>query len=235
LIISYDEKRGEPRAKHHQGEDFSKRGHCIDCKQCVVVCPTGIDIRNGLQMECIACGLCVDACDDIMKKIGLPKGLIRYDTLSNLLDPKPQKKFKIWRLRTFYYLAILVFVCSLTLYSLANKAIVDISIAQERNPLYVKLSDGGVRNSYNLKITNKTHQLKNFTIRIVEPQQALLKIQNNENFTVNVNAESSFIFKFFITLSPEIIAQNQENQRLIDLEIISEESVEKISVVFIAD
>ena len=235
LIISYDEKRGEPRAKHHQGEDFSKRGHCIDCKQCVVVCPTGIDIRNGLQMECIACGLCVDACDDIMKKIGLPKGLIRYDTLSNLLDPQPQKKFKIWRLRTFYYLAILVSVCSLTLYSLANKAIVDISIAQERNPLYVKLSDGGVRNSYNLKITNKTHQLKNFTIRIVEPQQALLKIQNNENFTVNVNAESSFIFKFFVTLSPEIIAQNQENQRLINLEITSENSIEKVSVVFIAD
>jgi len=243
LIISYDEKRGEPRGKfsakssekYPQGEDFSKRGHCIDCKQCVVVCPTGIDIRNGLQMECIACGLCVDACDDIMGKIGLPKGLIRYDTLANLLDPKPQKKFKIWRLRSFYYLTILVSVCSLTLFSLANKPIVDISISQERNPLFVKLSDGAIRNSYNLKITNKTHQLKNFTIKIVEPQQALLKIQNKENFTVSVNAESSFIFKFFVTLSPEIIEQAHEDQRLIDLEIKSDEDVEKISVIFIAD
>jgi cytochrome c oxidase accessory protein FixG len=235
LIISYDEKRGEPRDKLHQGEDFSKRGHCIDCKQCVVVCPTGIDIRNGLQMECIACGLCVDACDDIMKKIGLPAGLIRYDTLSNLLNPQPQKKFKIWRLRTFYYLTILISVCSITIYSLANKAIVDISISQERNPLYVKLSDGGVRNGYNLKITNKTHQLKNFTITIIEPSQAILKIQNHENFTVNVNAESSFIFKFFLTVPPEILAQNQETQRLINLEIASEDGVEKISVIFITD
>jgi polyferredoxin len=118
---------------------------------------------------------------------------------------------------------------------LANKAIVDISISQERNPLYVKLSDGGVRNGYNLKITNKTHQLKNFTITIIEPSQAILKIQNHENFTVNVNAESSFIFKFFLTVPPEILAQNQETQRLINLEIASEDGVEKISVIFITD
>ena len=112
LIISYDQKRGEPRAKYHQNDDFANRGHCIDCKQCVVVCPTGIDIRNGLQMECIACGLCVDACDEIMTKVGLPKGLIRYDTLNHLHDPLRFKKFSLWQFRTFYYLTILVRVCA---------------------------------------------------------------------------------------------------------------------------
>ncbi len=233
LIISYDEKRGEPRGKHRQGEDFSNRGHCIDCKQCVVVCPTGIDIRNGLQMECIACGLCIDACDSIMEKVGLPKGLIRYDTLSNLSSLQPKKKFKIFRLRTFYYLVILTSAFSFLFYSLINKASVDVSVAQERNPLFVKLSDGSIRNGYNLKITNKTHEIKNFTINIVDPKEALLKIVNNEYFILKVNPESSFIFKFFITLSPELIEQNLQDQRLITVEINSNDSSEKLSLVFI--
>jgi cytochrome c oxidase accessory protein FixG len=224
LIISYDKKRGEPRAKYHQGDDFNKRGHCIDCKQCVVVCPTGIDIRNGLQMECINCGLCIDACDSIMEKIGLPKGLIRYDTSLNLSDPKPKNKFKIWRLRTFYYLIILISVCSLTLYSLVNKSKIDFSVSQERNPLFVKLSDGSIRNGYYLKITNKTHYNKYFTINIVEPYEASLKIQNNNENFVKVNAESSFIFKFFVTIPSQIISLNKENRAFVIMEINSKNS-----------
>jgi cytochrome c oxidase accessory protein FixG len=224
LIISYDEKRGEPRDKYRQEEDFTKRGHCIDCKQCVVVCPTGIDIRNGLQMECINCGLCIDACDSIMEKIGLPKGLIRYDTSLNLSDPKPKNKFKIWRLRTFYYLIILISVCSLTLYSLVNKTKIDFSVSQERNPLYVKLSDGSIRNGYYLKITNKTHHNKYFTINIVEPYEASLKIQNNNENFVKVNAESSFIFKFFVTIPSQIISLNKENRAFVIMGINSKNS-----------
>ena len=77
LIIGYDESRGEARGKHKKGDDWEGRGHCIDCSACVKVCPAGIDIRDGLQMECIACGLCVDACNNIMEKVDLPKGLIR--------------------------------------------------------------------------------------------------------------------------------------------------------------
>jgi cytochrome c oxidase accessory protein FixG len=99
LIIAYDEKRGEPRGKHKAGDSWQGRGHCIDCDSCVVVCPMGIDIRQGLQMECIACGLCVDACDNVMDKIGLPKGLIRYDTES-------KTKFNPLRPRTFWLAAL---------------------------------------------------------------------------------------------------------------------------------
>ena len=96
LIITYDKNRGEPREKGNKNLDFSNRGHCIDCKQCVVVCPQDIDIRNGLQMECIACGLCIDACDNVMEKVGLPKGLIRYDTENNLENKDSKNGFKIF-------------------------------------------------------------------------------------------------------------------------------------------
>ena len=228
LIISYDQKRGEPRGKHKQGDSFENRGHCIDCKQCVVVCPTGIDIRNGLQMECIACGLCIDACDDIMQKVGLPKGLIRYDTHANLTSPSKKNKFKLWRFRTFFYLTILITVCSLTLFSLANKSPVEISIIQERNPLYVKLSDGSIRNSYYLKITNKTHYEKNFIVKVKEPNYMDLKLQNyqnnDQNNLITIKAESSFVHKIYLTISPEKFieinsSQGELNQALVMLEI----------------
>ncbi|GDX36296.1 4Fe-4S ferredoxin [Alphaproteobacteria bacterium] len=231
LIISYDQKRGEPRAKYHQNDDFANRGHCIDCKQCVVVCPTGIDIRNGLQMECIACGLCVDACDEIMTKVGLPKGLIRYDTLNHLHDPLKFKKFTIWQFRTFYYLTILAIVCSLTLFSLNTKSTVDLSVSQERNPLFVKLSDGSIRNAYYLKIINKTHHLKSFKIRINNSSQAILKIANYSDAIVDVEAESSFVFKFFITLPYEFDENLQ--QKVIELEIDDDQEKRYVSVVFI--
>ncbi|MBM3579191.1 MAG: cytochrome c oxidase accessory protein CcoG [Alphaproteobacteria bacterium] len=165
LIISYDQKRGEPRGKW-DGDINKSSGHCIDCKQCVVVCPTGIDIRNGLQMECIACGLCVDACDNVMEKIGLPKGLIRYDTMAHLLDPRPEKKFKILRPRSFYYATILALACGLMLHGLLSKPTLEISAIPDRSPVFVRLSDDSIRNGYTLKISNKTHEKKIFTLRI---------------------------------------------------------------------
>ena len=109
LIISYDQKRGEPRQKAPKDNNFSNRGHCIDCKQCVVVCPTGIDIRDGLQMECIACGLCIDACNQVMDKFNLPRNLIKYDTLAHINNPIDKNKFSINKPRTYFYLAIIIF------------------------------------------------------------------------------------------------------------------------------
>lgn len=233
LVISYDQKRGEPRAKYHANESFENRGHCIDCKQCVVVCPTGIDIRNGLQMECIACGLCIDACDEIMDKVGLPKGLIRYDTLNHLINPVANKKFKLMQLRTFYYLTILVVISSLTLYSLSTKSVVDLSVSQERNPLFVKLSNGSIRNAYYLKITNKTHSTKNFNIKVINSAQADLKIANNLENSLSVKAESSFVFKFFITLPVD--DSSDSDQKIIELEVDDGQQKRVISLVFIGN
>jgi cytochrome c oxidase accessory protein FixG len=161
LIIGYDEKRGEPRGKHKKGEDWSHLGDCIDCTACVQVCPTGIDIRDGLQMECIACGLCADACDEIMEKVDLPKGLIRYDTERRLEEKnagKPVSKLRFLRPRTIYYSCVLAIVGAVMLYALISRSPLEMNVLHDRNPLFVQLSNGDIRNGYDLKILNKTHE-----------------------------------------------------------------------------
>lgn len=160
LVIGYDEERGEPRGKHKKGDSWEGRGHCIDCTACVQVCPTGIDIRKGLQMECIACGLCVDACNNIMDKIDLPRGLIRYDTERHMAAKVKggKEKFKLLRPRTIYYAAILAVVGCIMLYSLITRAPLELHVLHDRNPLFVQLSSGEIRNGYILKILNKTHE-----------------------------------------------------------------------------
>lgn len=234
LIISYDEKRGEPRAKAPKDGDFKNRGHCIDCKQCVVVCPTGIDIRNGLQMECIACGLCVDACNNIMDKMGLPKGLIRYDTISHLLDPVAQKKFKILQPRTFFYGAIVLIVSALMLYSLMAKATLEIAAIPDRNPMFVMLADGSVRNGYQIKISNKTHENKIYNLSIIAPKEAILKSQNSDMSTLNVGAGEVGEFKIFVILPENYITQNQEGRSLVRFLIADDKEQKEIEAVFIS-
>jgi cytochrome c oxidase accessory protein FixG len=220
LIITYDSKRGEPRGKLQKDQNAAKQGHCIDCKQCVVVCPTGIDIRNGLQMECIACGLCVDACDNIMEKVGLPKGLIRYDTLANLEDPKPENKFKIFKPRTFFYASILIIICSILLRSLVLKPQVETAIIPNRNPTFVILSDGSIRNSYELKITNKTHEKKTFSLKINNLESALLKAANDDLENLEVDSENVGSFKIFIILDQSLIEKTTDGRALISLNLL---------------
>ena len=234
LIISYDTKRGEPRAKMSADTDFSKRGHCIDCKQCVVVCPTGIDIRNGLQMECIACGLCVDACNNIMDKVGLPRGLIRYDTINHLLDPRPEKKFKIFKPRTFFYATILLIACTLLIGSLMTKSTLEITTIPDRNPLFVTLSDGSVRNGYQIKISNKTHEHKIFALKILAPQEAILKSQNADLSRLEVDPDEVGEFKVFVILPPELLAKNTEGRALIKFVISDDKESKEIQTVFIS-
>jgi cytochrome c oxidase accessory protein FixG len=234
LIISYDEKRGEKRGKWRQGESFENRGHCIDCKQCVVVCPTGIDIRNGLQMECIACGLCIDACDNVMKKIGLPKGLIRYDTLGHLANPIPEKKFKILKPRTFFYATILILVSGLMLRNLILKPTLEISVIPDRNPIFVKLSDGGIRNGYIFKIMNKTHATKIFSLKISSPETAILKLQNGDSQHLEVAPDSVGTFKIFTILPLELVEKNEEGRSLVEFVIADEKESKKVSAVFIS-
>lgn len=239
LIITYDAKRGEPRGKHKQGESFENRGDCIDCKQCVVVCPQGIDIRNGLQMECIACGLCIDACDDIMDKVGRPRGLIRYDTEKNITTSIPENKFKLFTPRFFFYSAIIMIVSSLMLAGLLNKTDLELNIIPNRNPLFITLSDGSIRNSYKLKIENKTHQDKIFSLKILSPQNAHYKIESYANVdsdNLPVGAIEDTTFSLFITLDREFIENLTQNEILIQLEIADKSSgeVKKLSAVFVA-
>lgn len=185
LIISYDRDRGEPRGNFKAGEKREELGDCIDCGNCVTVCPTGIDIRNGLQMECIACGMCIDACNNVMDKIGFPRGLIRYDTENNQecrTAAKTQGKsfrdtLRIIRPRTIYYTVILSVVGGVMLYSLFTRSPLDVHVIHDRNPLFVKLTDGSIRNNYTIKIMNMTHEGRDYSLQISGIDNAKIKIE----------------------------------------------------------
>lgn len=168
LLVSYREYRGEPRGPHKKGQSWLNRGDCVDCKACVAVCPMGIDIRDGAQLECIQCALCIDACDDIMGKVGRPQGLIAYETFHNMeaLSEADRKPVRFVRPRTVLYSVLILLVLGIMGWAWVMRAPVEISVIEDRNPLFVKLSDGGIRNGYTLKILNKTHVEQRFSVRI---------------------------------------------------------------------
>lgn len=204
LIISYDQERGEPRGKHKAGDPWEGRGHCIDCDSCVTVCPVGIDIREGLQYQCISCGLCVDACNNVMDKIGLPHGLIRYDTENNQEARKTcgAKGALRWvRPRTVYYAAIMAIVGSLMLYAIITRASLELNVLHNRNPLFVQLSDGSIRNSYTIKILNKTHDDRAFSLSVQGLDGAAIKLQGAGELDaghINVLADSVGQFRLLV-------------------------------------
>ncbi|MFT6559092.1 MAG: cytochrome c oxidase accessory protein FixG [Sneathiella sp.] len=168
LTVTYHAPRGEPRGPHKKNDTWEGRGHCIDCNQCVAVCPMGIDIRDGAQLECITCALCIDACDSVMEKVGLPKGLISYDTHEGQFDKTPDKKLKVRliRPRTLAYVGLLSVVGGVMLFTLLNRSVLDVNVIRDRNPLFVTLSDGQIRNGYTVKILNKIHEDRRFQITI---------------------------------------------------------------------
>lgn len=203
LIISYDEKRGEPRGKHKAGESWENRGHCIDCTACVQVCPMGIDIRNGLQMDCIACGLCIDACNTIMDKIDMPRHLIRYDTERRLADnTSANKPIRIIRPRTIYYILILSLICGLVILGQITRTPFELHALHSRNPLFVKLSNGDIRNSYEIKILNKTHEDATFSLQVTGLPEARLEIQGAGHIdTKSLSVPADGIKNFHVFIS----------------------------------
>lgn len=155
IMPTYDYTRGEPRGKLRRGgEVVAPQGDCIDCFQCVQVCPTGVDIRQGQQLGCITCGLCLDACDSIMDKIGKPRGLIRYASLDEI-SGKPAKKM-YQHPRTLVYLGIILAALAGIVYGLTHLGSMTLKVIPERQPLFVSMSDGSIQNKYEFKIVNKT-------------------------------------------------------------------------------
>ena len=168
LIVTYNADRGEPRGAHHKGDTWEGRGDCIDCNQCVAVCPMGIDIRDGLQLECISCALCIDACNDVMRKVERPPDLISYGTL-RMADQRARGEPVIYRIvrgRTLLYSGMIALVAIVMLVGLFTRSELEISVLRDRNPLFTMLSDGGVRNGYTLKISNKTHQPRTYALTV---------------------------------------------------------------------
>ncbi|MCL5059496.1 MAG: 4Fe-4S dicluster domain-containing protein, partial [Candidatus Thermoplasmatota archaeon] len=174
LAVHYDARRGEAahgRAAARAGQrTLAERrekglGDCVDCGLCVQVCPVGIDIRDGLQYKCISCGLCIDACNTIMDSFDFPRGLIRYDSEKNLASATPTAPKVQWkRLKTIGYGVALVLMSVYLVYSVATRGSFDRAVNQIRQPLYVVLSNGDIRNRYQIRITNKAAQDQTYVI-----------------------------------------------------------------------
>jgi cytochrome c oxidase accessory protein FixG len=182
LNVTYRRDRGEPRCSVKTAQDLRAKGEpagdCIDCNQCVVVCPTGVDIRNGAQLGCIMCGLCIDACDNVMKKVGRTTRLIGYDNEINI-ERRRQGKPEIYRLirpRTLIYSAVIVIVGGVMLYSLATRSFLGVNVIHDRNPLFVMLADGSVRNAHSVHILNKRNQARTLSLEVSGLPDAKLQV-----------------------------------------------------------
>ena len=175
LVVAYDWIRGEPRGKlkKDQTATDSRKGDCIDCKLCVHVCPTGIDIRNGTQLECVNCTACIDACDDVMEKIEKPKGLIRYSSYNAIKDGVQ----KIFTPRIAGYGMVLLALVSLLGYFIVTRADIETTVLKAPGTLYSKTEDGQIANVYNIEFINKTFNEVSLEMKVESPSTAfLLKI-----------------------------------------------------------
>ncbi len=192
LIVAYDGNRGEPRRKGKRSLADSA-GDCVDCNQCVVVCPTGIDIRNGLQLECVNCTQCIDACNDVMDRVGKPQGLVRYSSQDSL----DGKQHRMLRLRTVAYPMLLVAVAVAFLAVLTTKFAFDAQIARGRGNPFQQISPGVITNNFSLRLTNRTDESREYRITISEPVGATLlgladkplRVEGNEEQRVPIVVE----------------------------------------------
>lgn len=172
LVVTYNDWRGEPRSRHTKHQDGAAPvGDCVDCNQCVAVCPMGIDIRDGQQLECITCALCIDACDNVMDKIGKPSGLISYSTLKGYSEakagnPKALNMHHFIRPRTLVYTTVWALIGIGMLVALLTRDRLDLNVLHDRNPLFVQLSDGSIRNGYTIKILNMQGDPRSFKLTV---------------------------------------------------------------------
>jgi cytochrome c oxidase accessory protein FixG len=201
LNVTYRYDRGEPRTSLKEAAKLraagDSAGDCVDCNQCVAVCPTGIDIRHGAQLECIQCGLCMDACDSVMAKIGRPAGLIAYDTDNNVkarIAREPEKPFHPVRPRTIIYFLLITLVGGAMVFQLATRSTAGINVNHERTPLFVTLADGSIRNAYLVRLINKRPDARPFALTVEGPVGAEIEV-------VNVNATSDW--RPVVTVDPD--------------------------------
>lgn len=201
VVIAYDYQRGEPREKLHKGQERTA-GDCIDCHQCVQVCPTGIDIRNGTQLECVNCTACIDACDSIMDKVKLPRGLIRY-TSENAIAKGI--KFKVTS-RIIGYSVVLFILLGALITLLALRTDVEATILRTPGMLYQELPNQKVSNLYNIKVVNKTFNNLPIEIKIVEPKGEIQWV--GKNFT-ELKEQDIAEGEFFVILDQKEIVKSK--------------------------
>ncbi len=239
LTVTYNEWRGEPRSRHVRRHEHSSTGDCVDCNACVAVCPMGIDIREGQQFECITCALCMDACDHVMQKLERPEGLISYATLADhevnmalarkgdgTIDPARVRDGKgdliaavrrmslrrLIRPRTMAYTAAWTAIGLVMIAILMTRDRVDLHVVHDRNPVFVQLTDGAIRNGYTVKVLNMRPEPREFRLSTLEPPGVLLRSagsteQPAPTLTLAAAADSLEARKIFLRLPREDLGQ----------------------------
>ena len=203
ITIGYREWRGEPRGKRRD----ANAGDCIDCMACVNVCPVGIDIRAGQQMECITCGLCIDACDDVMAKIGKPRGLVDYFALKDEeLERAGQPPKSIWkhifRPRTVLYTTLWSAVGIALVVALFVRPEIEMRVSPVRNPTFVTMSDGSIRNTYDIRLRNKHGDARPFRMSLTADAPLRIALEGTEELVVEVGPQETFAQRVYVTAKP---------------------------------
>jgi cytochrome c oxidase accessory protein FixG len=208
LNVTYRYDRGEPRASVKKSLALRAKGEpvgdCVDCLQCVHVCPTGVDIRNGPDLGCIQCGLCIDACDAVMAKIGRPARLIAYDTDINIARRKAGETpiYNFVRGRTLLYTAIIALVGAIMTLALVTREAQSISVIHDRNPVFIQLSDGAIRNGYTVRIVNKRLERREFTLSVTGLAGSLVDFippREDGRFVVEVGPDQTRELRVLVT------------------------------------
>ncbi len=190
IVVSYDYFRGEPRGGKTDGD-------CIDCRQCISVCPTGIDIRNGTQLECINCTACIDQCDIVMKNIGKDPGLIRFDSDHGIKHGHNS----IWNARNRAYSVVLLVLFSFFIYTLLSRPDIETTILRTPGLLYQENADNTISNVYNIKIVNKTHENMPLEIHLIS-QEGLIKMAGS---SMDVKDQAMFESMFILFISRDLL------------------------------
>lgn len=225
IVVAYDHERGEPRGKYRKGEDRNTvgKGDCIDCKQCVLVCPTGIDIRNGTQLECVNCTACMDACDHIMDRVNLPRGLIRYASEQQIADKQPFK----FTARMKAYTAVLVILIGVLATLLVIRNDIETSILRTPGMLYQSREDGKITNLYQVKVINKTNKDMPITFKLLDQEGTIEMVGKG----ISVKANSAAQGALFVVVDPEDL-ERMSNK--IEIGVFSgEEKIEEVNTKFL--
>lgn len=211
IVVAYNYLRGEPRGKMSKKETATPapKGDCIDCKLCVQVCPTGIDIRNGTQLECINCTACIDACDEVMVKIDKPTRLIGFNS-KNGIDKNEKFKFT---LRNVGYSVVLVGLSTLLVYLVASRKEIETTLNRTAGMLYQTQANGNISNLYNIEFVNKTFDSIPIELELIEPKGNIKLIDKQ---TIKIPKDELGKTSFFIEIDPKTITSNQ-NKVLINV------------------
>ena len=207
ILVMYDYLRGEPREKYKK-KDRQDKGDCIDCMQCVKVCPTGIDIRNGVQLECTNCTACMDACDFMMEKVGTPKGLIRYASENGIAK---KEKLRLSS-RIIAYSCVLVALIGFLIVLLATRKDVDTTILRTPGMLFQKQENNMISNLYNIRLINKTRKNMPVTLKLESEDGTIKMIGKNLTLLKESKTES----EFFILLPKDKI-KNRKTILFVDI------------------